>query len=126
MGVAWRLAQAGCEVTVYDRAEAGRGASWAAAGMLAAAAEIPQARAVVTIAAPRVYLCWWGAACNLTPSSLQASYLIPGFHVASIRHIYQFTIMRMVAERPVVVSPQMVSAALTNTQLKYDDLLVQR
>jgi glycine oxidase len=33
------LAQAGCTVTVYDRGEAGRGASWAAAGMLAAGVE---------------------------------------------------------------------------------------
>jgi hypothetical protein len=33
--------------------------------------------------------------------------------------------MRMVASHPVLVSPQMVSSALTNTQLKYDDLLVQ-
>jgi glycine oxidase len=39
LGIAWRLAQAGCRVTVYDRAEAGQGASWAAAGMLAAAVE---------------------------------------------------------------------------------------
>src|SRR5262244_3794573 len=39
LGIAWRLAQAGCQVTVYDRAEAGHGASWAAAGMLAAAVE---------------------------------------------------------------------------------------
>ncbi len=39
LGIAWRLAQAGCQVTVYDRGEAGRGASWAAAGMLAAAVE---------------------------------------------------------------------------------------
>jgi glycine oxidase len=39
MGIAWRLAQADCPVTVYDRAEAGHGASWAAAGMLAAAVE---------------------------------------------------------------------------------------
>jgi len=39
LGIAWRLAQAGCEVSVYDRGEAGRGASWAAAGMLAAAVE---------------------------------------------------------------------------------------
>jgi glycine oxidase len=39
LGIAWRLARAGCEVTVYDRDEAGRGASWAAAGMLAAAVE---------------------------------------------------------------------------------------
>ncbi len=39
LGIAWRLAQAGCSVALYDRAEAGRGASWAAAGMLAAAVE---------------------------------------------------------------------------------------
>src|SRR3954468_24858109 len=39
LGIAWRLAQAGCTVTVYDRGDAGRGASWAAAGMLAAAVE---------------------------------------------------------------------------------------
>src|SRR6202158_2357343 len=39
LGIAWRLAEAGCAVTVYDRGKAGRGASWAAAGMLAAAVE---------------------------------------------------------------------------------------
>ena len=39
LGIAWRLAQAGCQVTVYDRGDAGHGASWAAAGMLAAAVE---------------------------------------------------------------------------------------
>jgi glycine oxidase len=39
LAIAWRLAEAGCEVSLYDRGEAGRGASWASAGMLAAAAE---------------------------------------------------------------------------------------
>jgi glycine oxidase len=39
LSIAWRLAQSGCPVTVYDGAAAGRGASWAAAGMLAAAVE---------------------------------------------------------------------------------------
>src|SRR5580700_10181637 len=39
LGIAWRLAQAGCAVTIYDRGAAGHGASWAAAGMLAAALE---------------------------------------------------------------------------------------
>lgn len=39
LGIAWRLAQAGCRVDVFDRGPAGRGASWAAAGMLAAAIE---------------------------------------------------------------------------------------
>ncbi len=35
LGIGWRLAQAGRAVTVVDRGRAGRGASWAAAGMLA-------------------------------------------------------------------------------------------
>ncbi len=39
LGIGWRLAVAGCAVTAFDRDIAGRGASWAAAGMLAAAAE---------------------------------------------------------------------------------------
>ena len=39
LGVAWRLAQQGCAVTVFERGEVGRGASWAAAGMLAANVE---------------------------------------------------------------------------------------
>ena len=37
---------------------------------------------VISISAPRVPLCWWGAACNLSPSTLQRSYPIPGFRVA--------------------------------------------
>ena len=39
MAIGWRLAAAGCRVDVFDRGEAGRGASWAAAGMLAAGVE---------------------------------------------------------------------------------------
>lgn len=39
LGIGWRLAQAGCRVDVFDRGEAGHGASWAAAGMLAAGVE---------------------------------------------------------------------------------------
>jgi glycine oxidase len=39
LAIAWRLARAGCSVTVYDKDEAGRGATWAAAGMLAAGVE---------------------------------------------------------------------------------------
>ncbi len=35
LAIGWRLAQAGHEVTVVDRGPAGRGATWAAAGMLA-------------------------------------------------------------------------------------------
>lgn len=39
LGIAWKLARAGCEVDVYDKGAAGRGATHAAAGMLAAGAE---------------------------------------------------------------------------------------
>src|SRR5215472_16036614 len=39
LGVAWRLAQSGARVTVFDRSAAGAGASHAAAGMLAICAE---------------------------------------------------------------------------------------
>src|SRR5579871_703491 len=39
LGIGWRLAQAGCRVAVYERGDAGKGASWAAAGMLAAGVE---------------------------------------------------------------------------------------
>lgn len=39
LGIGWRLIQFGCPVTVFDRGEAGHGASWAAAGMLAAGLE---------------------------------------------------------------------------------------
>lgn len=81
---------------------------------------------LVAIAAPRVTLCWWGAACNLNPSTLQGSYPIPGFHEAWIRHAHQFSIMRLVAPRPVVVSPAMIAHALSETTLRDDNLLVQR
>jgi glycine oxidase len=39
LAVGWRLCQAGCRVTLFERARVGAGASWAAAGMLAAACE---------------------------------------------------------------------------------------
>ena len=36
LGIGWRLAEAGCAVSAFDRSRAGHGATWAAAGMLAA------------------------------------------------------------------------------------------
>jgi glycine oxidase len=40
MAIGWRLAQAGADVELYDRGLAGRGATWAAAGMIAPGAEL--------------------------------------------------------------------------------------
>jgi glycine oxidase len=39
LAIGWRLAAARCKVAIFERGEAGHGASWAAAGMLAAAVE---------------------------------------------------------------------------------------
>lgn len=39
LAIGWRLAAAGCPVEVFERGAAGHGASWAAAGMLAAGIE---------------------------------------------------------------------------------------
>ena len=40
LAIGWRLAQAGAEVEIDDRGLAGRGATWAAAGMIAPGAEL--------------------------------------------------------------------------------------
>jgi glycine oxidase len=40
LGIGWQLAKAGCEVLLYERDQAGRAASWAAAGMLSPLAEV--------------------------------------------------------------------------------------
>ena len=70
--------------------------------------------------------CWWGSACNLWPSRMQASYPVAGFHVVSERHALQFTIMRMVASRPVRLTPADVAKALTATNFSGDELLWQK
>ncbi len=40
LSIGWRLRQAGAEVTILERAQAARGATWAAAGMIAVAGEM--------------------------------------------------------------------------------------
>jgi glycine oxidase len=40
LALGWRLSAAGCAVDLFDKDEAGRGASWAAGGMLAAGVEV--------------------------------------------------------------------------------------
>ena len=80
---------------------------------------------VVSIRSPRVPLCWWGAACNLSGSRMQKRYAIPGFRVLWRRQAYQFTIMRMVAPRPEAVTPEEIAAALRTTIFRRDELLFQ-
>lgn len=40
LSIGWRLTQAGADVTVFDRAQPGMGATWASAGMIAAGGEL--------------------------------------------------------------------------------------
>ncbi len=75
---------------------------------------------------PSAGFCWWGSACNLWPSRMQASYPVAGFRVVSERHELQFTILRMVASRPVRLTPAEVSKGLTATNFRNDELLIQR
>jgi hypothetical protein len=80
---------------------------------------------VVSMRAPRVHLCWWGGACNLSGTGAQRSYAIPGFHELWRRRALQFTIVRLLAPRPVTLTPSAVARALTTTALPADELLIQ-
>jgi hypothetical protein len=81
---------------------------------------------VVAISAPREKLCWWGAACNLSGSQLQSSYAIRGFKLMGVWRAHQFTVMRMTAARPTAITRAEVSAALSATTLRRDELAIQR
>jgi len=70
--------------------------------------------------------CWWGSACNLWPSVMQAGYPVPRFHEVWRRHALQFTVLRMVSSKPVRLSPAEISRALTTTRLGNDKLLIDR
>ncbi|HEY2160493.1 MAG TPA: glycosyltransferase family 39 protein [Solirubrobacteraceae bacterium] len=71
--------------------------------------------------------CWWGSACNLWPSRMQASYSIPGFKPVWRRRIYQFTVLHMVAVAGRArVSGATVWPAVRTTRPRNDELLIQR
>jgi mannosyltransferase len=81
---------------------------------------------VISISAPRVRLCWWGAACNLSASTMQRSYPIPGFRPAWRRRVRQFTVLALQAPHPVRVTRAEVERALRTTRLSSDGLLFER
>jgi glycine oxidase len=69
LGIGWRLAQAGVEVTILERGEAASGATFAAAGMIAATAEMtgaPEPEIALTAQARRL---WPGFAAELEQAS---------------------------------------------------------
>ncbi|MBO0754571.1 MAG: glycine oxidase ThiO [Bradyrhizobiaceae bacterium] len=58
LGVAWRLAQGGARVTVFDKSAAGSGASHAAAGMLAVCAEAEPGERDLVVLGRRSQALW--------------------------------------------------------------------
>jgi mannosyltransferase len=70
--------------------------------------------------------CWWGPACNLWPSRLQAAYPVPGFHEIWVRHFHQFSVVRLLAAHPLAVSMVGLRPYVHTTRLHNDELLLQR
>ncbi|MGC9954729.1 MAG: glycine oxidase ThiO [Rhizomicrobium sp.] len=60
LGIGWKLAKAGASVTILERAQAGRGATTASGGMIAAAAELGQADTPLAAFASRSNALWPG------------------------------------------------------------------
>ncbi|MBK1667172.1 glycine oxidase ThiO [Rhodovibrio sodomensis] len=67
--IAWQLARHGCAVDVYERGRIGRGASWAAAGMLAPGAEAEPGEHAVTAAGQQALALWPAFARDLQQAS---------------------------------------------------------
>jgi glycine oxidase len=79
MAIGWRLAQAGAEVELYDRELAGRGATWAAAGMIAPGAELKDESRELAAFARRSRAAWPGFAAELeAESGCNIGYSEPG------------------------------------------------
>src|SRR5258706_15869660 len=99
LGIAWGLAKPGCQVTVYDRAEAEHGATWAAAGMLAAAVETEPGEEPLLPLALESQRLWPDFAREVEKASgLSVNYRDEGTMVvalnrddtAQLRHSYEF------------------------------------
>jgi len=79
LAIGWRLAQAGADVEIYDRGLAGRGATWAAAGMIAPGAELKNETEELAQFAHRSRAAWPAFAAELeAESSCTIGYSEPG------------------------------------------------
>jgi hypothetical protein len=94
--------------------------------MRGAGASVPELDIVSFTSPQSAGFCWWGSACNLWPSRMQAGYAIPGFAAVSRRHANQFTVLRMVARQGrALVSADAVERSLQTTRFANDELLIQ-
>lgn len=69
LSIGWRLRQAGAEVTVLERAQPGRGATWASAGMIAALAEMEDTTAPLAEFGKHSARQWPEFACEIEEAS---------------------------------------------------------
>ena len=71
LSIGWRLAQAGAEIVVLERAQPARAATWASAGMLAATAETGEAPEAESQFAHHALDLWPGFAAEIEAASSQ-------------------------------------------------------
>jgi glycine oxidase len=69
LSIGWRLAEAGVPVSLFERGAAGRGASWAAAGMLAAGSEVEPGEQALFPLLRQSQALWPAFAAELTEAS---------------------------------------------------------
>ncbi len=69
LGVGWRLAAAGADVTVYDRGQAGRESTWAAAGMLCPQMELRPEEESISLLGRESMTRWRGFVADLEADS---------------------------------------------------------
>jgi uncharacterized membrane protein len=72
------------------------------------------------------WLCWWGTGCNLYPSHLVAHYAIPGFHAVGRSQVAQFTILRLVSDKPRAVTRAQLTQAIQTPGVFWYGFLFQR
>ena len=99
MAIGWRLAQAGADVEVYDRGLVGRGATWAAAGMLAPGAELQHESDELTRFAHLSRAAWPGFAAELeTESGTSVGYSEPGSLITALDDVQAQALERRAVE----------------------------
>jgi glycine oxidase len=85
LGIGWRLAQQGADVTIVERDEAGQAATWAAAGMIAPRAEVEHGEEALLPLALESAAMWGSFAAELEQASgIDIDYRTHGTLVAAL------------------------------------------
>ncbi len=94
LSIGWRLRQAGAEVVVIERGSPGRGATWAAAGMIAAAPDAAEVRDAHAELAGRAAKLWPDFAAELEEASGRSIAFFVNGGVAIARSPEEQTLLR--------------------------------